>query len=289
MLLEGPLGPDGSGRPFRAALFGHSRADKGGAGRFWQGTERCRQGKEASSRRREKRLRREGLLERRRDGAGQGNTRFWNTIRHRRRSALQRERRPSRFPKKRYSPFCLRRRSAVPWRMEGKWIGEFESATKRYPIYACRHRGIEVCLCQAPVGATAAVQILDYLISRGVTQVVSTGACGVLSDIPENQFLVPVSALAGRGAFRITISRLLGNCRLRERGAGSRKGFAAGGASVYGGKNVGDGRLLPGNRGNGAVPACGGCQAVEMECAGLAACAAFGGSPGRCCCFLRIL
>ena len=36
---------------------------------------------------------------------------------------------------------------------------------------------------------------MDWLIGYGVEQIISTGTCGVLADIEENAFLVPVRAL----------------------------------------------------------------------------------------------
>lgn len=78
-------------------------------------------------------------------------------------------------------------------------VSEFESATKKYPIYIVNYKGEDICLCQAPVGAAAATQILDWLISYGVKEVISTGCCGVLIDIPENTFLVPTRALRDEG------------------------------------------------------------------------------------------
>ena len=78
-------------------------------------------------------------------------------------------------------------------------IDEFESATRRYPIYECLYNQEKICLCPAPVGSAAAVQVLEYLIAGGVTKIISVGSCGVLEDIPENRFLIPVSALRDEG------------------------------------------------------------------------------------------
>lgn len=77
--------------------------------------------------------------------------------------------------------------------------GLFVSSTKSYPIYITQYKGTDICFCQAPVGAAAAVQILDWLIGYGVTKIISTGSCGVLQDLPENTFLVPVKALRDEG------------------------------------------------------------------------------------------
>ena len=77
--------------------------------------------------------------------------------------------------------------------------GLFVSSTKSYPIYITQYEGTDICFCQAPVGAAAAVQILDWLIGYGVTEIISTGSCGVLEHFPENVFLVPVKALRDEG------------------------------------------------------------------------------------------
>ena len=78
-------------------------------------------------------------------------------------------------------------------------VAKFESATKVYPIYLTHYQGQEICLCQAPVGSAPATQILDWLISYGVKEVISAGSCGALIDIPENTFLVPKKALRDEG------------------------------------------------------------------------------------------
>ena len=79
-------------------------------------------------------------------------------------------------------------------------VGEFVSATKTYPVYVMSYKGEEVCLAQAPVGSAPAAQFMDWLIGYGVEKIISTGTCGVLSNIEENAFLVPVRALRDEGA-----------------------------------------------------------------------------------------
>ena len=76
---------------------------------------------------------------------------------------------------------------------------QFVSATKVYPVYTLEVEGQKICLAQAPVGAPAAAQILDWLIAYGVREIISGGSCGVLVDIPENTFLVPRKALRDEG------------------------------------------------------------------------------------------
>ena len=78
-------------------------------------------------------------------------------------------------------------------------ICELESATKPFPIYRHVHQGKELCLCQAPVGASAATQILDFLIGQGVKNIISAGSCGALIPYEENIFLLPTEALRCEG------------------------------------------------------------------------------------------
>ena len=79
-------------------------------------------------------------------------------------------------------------------------VGEFVSATKTYPVYVMDYKGEKVCLAQAPVGSAPAAQFMDWLIGYGVEKIISTGTCGVLTNIEENAFLVPIRALRDEGA-----------------------------------------------------------------------------------------
>ena len=78
-------------------------------------------------------------------------------------------------------------------------VENFISATKTYPVWVGEFEGQEICLMQAPVGASAAAQILDWLIAYGVRKIIAAGSCGVLANLPENAFLVPVKALRDEG------------------------------------------------------------------------------------------
>ena len=71
--------------------------------------------------------------------------------------------------------------------------------TKDYPIYIVNYHGEDICLLQAPMGAPAAVQNMEILLHNGVEHIISAGSCGVLRDMPENHFLVPVKALRDEG------------------------------------------------------------------------------------------
>ena len=78
-------------------------------------------------------------------------------------------------------------------------VERFESATKEYPVYIIDVDGQKICLMQAPVGAPAATQIMDWMISYGVKKIISGGSCGVLVDLKEDLFLVPSKALRDEG------------------------------------------------------------------------------------------
>ena len=78
-------------------------------------------------------------------------------------------------------------------------VSYFISATKQYPIYITKYKGEEIVLCQAPVGAAPATQILDWLIGYGVREIISSGTCGCLEKFPESTFLVPNKALRDEG------------------------------------------------------------------------------------------
>ena len=50
-------------------------------------------------------------------------------------------------------------------------IGQFVSITKIFPVYKTVHNGIEVAICQAPLGGAASTQIMEQLIASGVKKV----------------------------------------------------------------------------------------------------------------------
>lgn len=82
---------------------------------------------------------------------------------------------------------------------KAKKVSEFLSCTKGYPVYITSYKGEKIVLVQAPVGSSASVQVLDWLISYGVRKVISGGCCGALAHFPENTFLVPYKALRDEG------------------------------------------------------------------------------------------
>lgn len=103
------------------------------------------------------------------------------------------------FPKKCIYAFLEEEIDRYAQEVGAECVGEFVSATKTYPVYVMDYKGEKVCLAQAPVGSAPAAQFMDWLIGYGVEQIISTGTCGVLADIEENAFLVPVRALRDEG------------------------------------------------------------------------------------------
>ena len=156
--------------------------------------------------------------------------------------------------------------------------GLFVSSTKSYPIYITQYEGTDICFCQAPVGAAAAVQILDWLIGYGVTEIISTGSCGVLEHFPENTFLVPVKALRDEGTsyHYAKPSRFIElNAAAIQAIETTLNGFGLPHTQVLTWSTDGFYRET---KAKVAYRRAEGCSVVEMECAALAACAQLRGA-----------
>ncbi len=74
-------------------------------------------------------------------------------------------------------------------------VGTFETVSNEFHVYQLDVDGHQVGLCRAPLGASAATQLLEFLIAYGAQRIVTVGSCGVLTDAPENQFMVVTAAL----------------------------------------------------------------------------------------------
>ncbi len=79
-------------------------------------------------------------------------------------------------------------------------ISVFESMTRDFLVYRLNWRGEELCFCQAPVGSAPSACVLDFLYAYGVEEVIAVGSCGTLTDLPENELLIPEEALRDEGA-----------------------------------------------------------------------------------------
>ncbi len=157
-------------------------------------------------------------------------------------------------------------------------VSEFVSATKCYPIYVTKYKGEEIALCQAPVGAAPATQILDWLIAYGVREIVSAGSCGTLDKFPEGAFLVPYKALRDEG----TSYHYAPPSRFMEISERARKAIEET-VTQHGLKYQEvvtwstDGFFRE-TKEKVAYRKGEGCSVVEMECSALAACSAFRGA-----------
>ncbi|MBI0121621.1 nucleoside phosphorylase [Lactobacillus sp. M0398] len=80
-----------------------------------------------------------------------------------------------------------------------KKLGFFDCFEGETPIYQVDLDGQKITFCQAKIGAAAAVELLDWLISYGVKQILAIGSAGCLVDLPENYFLVPTRAIRDEG------------------------------------------------------------------------------------------
>lgn len=157
-------------------------------------------------------------------------------------------------------------------------VAHFESETKLYPVYVIEHNGEPITLCQAPVGAAAAAQILDWLIGYGVRKIISSGSCGALCDFEEGCFLVPRRALRDEGAsyhYAPPSRYIETNEKVREAIKDTLLGRGIKYREVTTWSTDGFYRET---REKVEYRRAEGCETVEMECSALAACAEFRGA-----------
>ena len=155
---------------------------------------------------------------------------------------------------------------------------EFETVTKRFPVYRAEENGVPYALVAAPQGASAATQLLDWLMSYGVRTAIAVGSCGVLCDLPENAFLIPTRALRDEG----TSFHYLPPSRYVETDATLRHTvetvFAARALPFHECTTWTTDGFFRETEAKVRARRAEGCSAVEMECAALAAAAKFRGA-----------
>lgn len=78
-------------------------------------------------------------------------------------------------------------------------IASYHSETRDFALYGTSFYGADICLVQAPVGAPAAAILADLLIASGVEALVACGGCGVLTSISSGIMLVPTAAVRDEG------------------------------------------------------------------------------------------
>ena len=162
-------------------------------------------------------------------------------------------------------------------KIDTRQVSLFISATKHYPIYITTYKGEEIVLCQAPVGAAPAAQILDWLIAYGVREIISAGSCGALEQFPESTFLVPYKALRDEG----TSYHYAPPSRFMEISSTARKAIEETilehGMKYQEVITWSTDGFFRETREKVAYRKSEGCSVVEMECSALAAVAAFRG------------
>ena len=156
-------------------------------------------------------------------------------------------------------------------------LGELKTITKAYPVYRAEYRGQQLCLCQAPLGASAAVQLMDDLIARGARDVIAVGSCGALLELPENEFLIPERAMRDEGASyhylpparwaTLHADAISAIERALDKSSVKHERVSAWTTDGFFRETK---RMVTYRRQEG-------CAVVDMECAGLAACAEFRG------------
>ena len=154
----------------------------------------------------------------------------------------------------------------------------YQTIGRNTNIYRILHQEQELCLCRAPLGGSAAVQLLDFLLGHGVRQVIATGSCGALEPLPENAFLLPIKALRDEG----TSYHYLPPARFVETSSRLRRALA----ETLSAHSLSFRECITWTtdgfyRETEAMTAYRreeGCSVVEMECASMAACASFRGA-----------
>ena len=182
-----------------------------------------------------------------------------------------------RFPKRLVFAFLGDKVESYASQHCGEILDVFETIAGRTNIYRVNFHGQTLCLCTAPLDASAAVQLLDWLIGHGVESVVAVGSCGALVPLPEGYFLIPVKALRDEGVsyHYLPPHRYVDTCPENNRKI---KAVLQAHSLPYlecttwttDGFFRETGNMVAYRREEG-------CGVVEMECAGMAACAQFRG------------
>ena len=80
-----------------------------------------------------------------------------------------------------------------------KIVATFETFACNFSVYQVQYHNQTLSLVRPPLGASAAVQLLDWLIAYGVKEVLAIGSCGALTSGNEGDFFLPTKALRDEG------------------------------------------------------------------------------------------
>lgn len=103
------------------------------------------------------------------------------------------------FPHKCILAFSNEEEEGVFLTTQKKKIGEYLTVTKNFNIYETVFKNENICFCQAPLGAPAATQLMEFLIACGVKIFIAFGSCGNLVEMQENEIIIPSVALRDEG------------------------------------------------------------------------------------------
>ena len=79
-------------------------------------------------------------------------------------------------------------------------IAEVTNATAVFPIYKTTFKGVEIAVCQVPVGAPACVGNLEEIFAMGCKDLLMVGTCGCLDHmIDEYAIIIPTAAIRDEG------------------------------------------------------------------------------------------
>ncbi|MCR5469124.1 MAG: nucleoside phosphorylase [Lachnospiraceae bacterium] len=79
-------------------------------------------------------------------------------------------------------------------------VQDFITVSHTIKVYVLHDEDEDICVVQPTIGAPLAASLVDFLVKCGCEKIIAVGSCGVLADLPENAFIVPVKALRDEGA-----------------------------------------------------------------------------------------
>ncbi|WP_047998696.1 nucleoside phosphorylase [Lactiplantibacillus herbarum] len=158
---------------------------------------------------------------------------------------------------------------------EGQQLGHFDTVTKVSWVYQIQYHGQTLAVAQAPLGAPAATMYLETLIDFGAHSIIAVGSCGALTELAENQLLIPTAALRDEGTSFHYLPAADGVTLNAEVVTTMKATLTAAGIDWQAVKTWTTDAFFRETVTKVQSVRTMGCQVVEMECAALAACAAF--------------
>lgn len=79
-------------------------------------------------------------------------------------------------------------------------IGAYASEMNKFHAYKLKYKETDICVIQAVVGSGSIAMMTDWLYGKGVEVLLCCGCCGVLADIPAGDVIIPIRALRDEGA-----------------------------------------------------------------------------------------